>query len=166
MNKNFSASNLNFWARLLIFVFSVLALMGIKFPSDPTTLATDISTSLTTSGFIAVSGILIVSVLMPIYNFVRTKPKISFWSLVGSANFWIYAGSFLFGLAVMLGINIPSGTAELLVGAAYAKDWTALFSIALANVLDPLVRWFMDKKKAATLAYMASRTPVNDKLSD
>lgn len=143
---SFSASNLNFWARLMIFGFSVLSLIGIKFPDNPTDMTVDITTSLTTGGFIGVVGILAISVIMPIYNFVRSKPKINFLALIGSPNFWIYAGSFVFGIAVLFGINIPDGTAEQLVGAAYAKDWTLLFSIAVANIFDPIVRWFKDKR--------------------
>jgi len=144
--KHFDAGNLNFWARLLIFGFSVLALIGIKFPDTPTDMAVDITTSLSTSGFIAVVGILAISVIMPIYNFVRTKPKINFMAILASPNFWIYLGSFVFGIAVLYGINIPDGTAEQIVGAIYAKDWTGLFSIAVANIVDPLVRWFRDRR--------------------
>lgn len=143
---SFSASNLNFWARLLIFAFSILSLIGIKFPDNPTDMAVDITTSLTTTGFIGVVGILAISVIMPIYNFVRSKPKINFLALLGSPNFWIYFGTFVFGIAVLFGINIPDGTAEQVVAAIYAKDWTALFSIAVANIVDPIVRWFRDRR--------------------
>ncbi len=146
--KNFDAGNLNFWARLAIFAFSVLAMIGIKFPDDPTTMAVDIVTSISTSGFIGVVGILAVSVIMPIYNFARTKPNISLEAIFGSPNFWIYLVSFLVGVAVLFGINIPNGTAEQLVGAVYAKDWIGLFSVAFANIVDPIIRWFRDRRAA------------------
>lgn len=144
--QHFDASNLNFWARLLIFLFSVLAMIGIKFPDAPTAMAVDITTSLSTSGFIAVVGILAVSVIMPIYNFIRTKPKINFLAVLASPNFWIYLGSFIFGIAVLYGIKIPDGTADQIVGAIYAKDWTGLFTIAIGNIVDPIVRWFRDRR--------------------
>lgn len=144
--KNFNASNLNFWARLLIFVLSVLAMIGIKFPDDPTAIATDITTSISTSGFIAVVGILAVSVIMPIYNFVKTKPKLTAAAIFGSPNFWIYLLSFVFGVAVIVGINVPDGTAEQVISAIYAKDWTALFTVAVTNIVDPLIRWFRDRR--------------------
>lgn len=146
--KNFTASNPNFWARLLIFAFSILALIGIKFPSDPTDLATSITTTVSGPGFIAVIGILIVSVIMPIINFVRTKPKITAANVFGSANFWIYLGSFAFGILVLFGINIPEGTADQIVAAIYEKDWNALFTVATVNILDPFIRWLKDKKTA------------------
>lgn len=145
-SKNFNGSNPNFWARLLIFAFSVLALIGIKFPDTPTNLAVDITTSLSTSGFIAVVGILAVSVIMPIYNFVRTKPKLTFASVFGSPNFWIYLFTFVFGIAVLFGINIPDGTSEQFVAAIYAKDWTGLFTIAVTNIVDPIIRWYRDRR--------------------
>jgi len=144
--KSFSASNLNFWARLLIFVFSVAALIGIKFPDTPTDLAVDITNSLSTSGLISVIGIIAISVIMPIYNFIRTKPTLTAAAVFGSPNFWIYALSFLFGVAILFGIQIPDGTAEQVVGAVYQKDWTGLFTIALTNIIDPIIRWFRDKR--------------------
>lgn len=149
--KAFDATNLNFWARLFIFVLSVLALIGVHFPDTPTDTAISITTSLSSGGFISVLGVLAVSVFMPVYNLIRTKPKITLASIIGSPNFWIYFGSFVFGLAVMTGIHIPDGTAEQLVGAAFAKDWSALFSIALANIVDPIVRYFIDKKNAQSV---------------
>jgi hypothetical protein len=146
MQTNFKSSNLNFVARLIIFALSVLALIGVKFPDDPTTVGTDIATTLSTGGFIAVVGILAVSVIMPIYNFARTKPKVNIWSVLGSPNFWIYAATFVFGILTLNGINIPEGTSEQLIAAIYAKDWTNLATIAIANILDPLIRYFRDKR--------------------
>lgn len=144
--KNFSASNLNFWARLLIFVFSIMALIGIKLPDTPDDLATTIVTTLNGPGFIAVIGIIVISVIMPIINFVRSKPKLSLNAVLGSPNFWIYLLSFVFGIAVLFGIKIPEGTAEQTIVAIYEKDWNTLFTIAIANIFDPIVRWFRDKR--------------------
>lgn len=146
--KNFSASNLNFWARLLIFFLSVLALIGIKFPENAEVLATKITTALSGPGFVAVIGILVVSVIMPIINFIRTKPKLTPAAIFGSANFWIYLLSFVFGIAILFGIQIPDGTAEQVIGAVYQKDWSGLLTIAIVNIVDPFVRWFRDKRNA------------------
>jgi uncharacterized membrane protein len=137
---------MNFWARLLIFAFSVLALIGIKFPDTPENMAYEITNMLSSAGIVAVIGILAVSVIMPIYNFARTKPNVRLSDVFGSPNFWIYVLSFLFGIAVLFGINIPEVTSEKLVTAIYAKDWTGLIVIAVTNILDPVIRWFRDKK--------------------
>lgn len=147
-NQAFNASNLNFWARLLIFFFSVLALIGIKFPDTAEAMATSITTSLSGTGFVAVIGILVVSVIMPIYNFIKTKPKLTAAAIFGSPNFWIYVLSFAFGIAVLYGIKIPEGTAEQVIAAIYQKDWSGLFTIAVVNIFDPIIRWFRDKRGA------------------
>lgn len=64
----------------------------------------------------------------------------------------IYAASFALGLLVMIGINIPDGTAAQLVGAIYAKDWGALVTLAFANIIDPIVRYFLDRKNTREAA--------------
>jgi uncharacterized membrane protein len=150
--KVFNASNPNFWARLLIFALSVLTLIGIKFPDSPAVIADQVTTVISTSGFYAVLGILVVSLIMPIYNFVKTKPNVTLSAVIGSPNFWIYALSFVFGLAVLYGIKIPDGTAEQVIGAIYQKDWIGLLNIAFINIIDPIIRFFRDKKNAQTTA--------------
>jgi hypothetical protein len=150
--KNFTASNPNFIARIIIFVLSVFTLIGVQFPSSPEAIADNITTTVSTSGIIAVAGILLVSVIMPIYNLVRTKPKITISTIFGNPNFWIYAGSFAFGLLVLVGIHIPEGTAAELVGAIWAKDWAALSTIAFTNIIDPVIRYFLDRKNVRVAA--------------
>ena len=149
--SNFSSSNPNFWARLLIFAFSVIALLGVQIP-DPTALTDNIVTTISGGSAYAVIGILIVSVIMPIINFVRSKPKLDLYAIIGSPNFWIYFASFILGSLVLLGIDIPDGTAEQLVGAIFAKDWGGLATIAFANLADPFIRWWRDKRQTAVTA--------------
>ena len=150
---NFTASNPNFIARLLIFALSILALIGVQFPTGAEELTEQITTTISTSGFYSVIGLLAISVIMPIYNLIKMKPKITLSSIIGNPNFWIYAGTFFFGILVLVGINIPEGTAEALVGAIYAKDWAGLFTIALANIIDPLIRFFKDRNAKNVAAY-------------
>lgn len=151
MQQSFSAANPNFWARLLIFFFSVVAMLGVQFPQSPDVLTGNILNTLSQGGTYAVIGVLVVSVIMPIVNLIRTKPKITIYTLIGSPNFWIYTATFVAGILVLFGIKVPDGTAEAMVSAAWVKDWGALFSIAITNLLDPIIRAFVDKKKA-TLA--------------
>jgi len=152
VKKNFSATNPNFIARLMIFGLSILTIIGVQFPESPEMITDKITTTISTSGFVAVAGILLISVLMPIYNLVKTKPKITLSTIIGNPNFWIYAASFALGLLVMIGINIPDGTAAQLVGAIYAKDWGALVTLAFANIIDPIVRYFLDRKNTREAA--------------
>lgn len=146
--KNFTATNPNFIARIIIFLLSVAALVGVQFPSSPEAIADNIVTTVSSGGLVAVAGILLVSVVMPIYNLVRTKPKITISTIVGSPNFWIYFFSFVLGSLVIWGINVPDGTAAEIVGAIWAKDWSALAGVAFTNVIDPIIRYFLDRKNA------------------
>jgi hypothetical protein len=152
MKQNFSSSNPNFWARLLIFAFSVIALLGVQIPESPAMLTDKIVTTISGGSAYAVIGILIVSVLMPIINFVRSKPKLDLYAIIGSPNFWIYFASFVLGCLVLLGIDIPDGTAEQLVGAIFAKDWGGLATVAFVNLADPFIRWWRDKRQTSVTA--------------
>ncbi|MGL6009655.1 MAG: hypothetical protein ACRC1D_09390 [Culicoidibacterales bacterium] len=153
--RNFDAGNPNFTARIIIFFLSVGALAGIKFPGDPALVAENVTNALSGGGYIAVLGVLATSVIMPIINFIRSKPSKNFrevfFNLVGSANFWIYLGSFVLGIMVLLGIEIPEATSEQAVGAIFEKDWIGLILIAATNILDPIIRYFRDRKKEAEL---------------
>lgn len=142
----FSAANPNFWAGLLITILGVLGIMGIKFPLSPEQTGEQIVTTITGGGFYAVIGILITSVIMPIVNYVRSKPTPSVVALLGSANTWIYIGSFILSVVVLFGIQIPAGTADGIVGSIWAKDWAGLITIVITNLINPLVRWFRDKR--------------------
>lgn len=154
--KNFDSKNPNFAARLIIFALSILAMIGVKFPEASDVIADNITNSLSGGGYFALIAVLGISVVMPIVNFIRSKPNLNFkaivLTLIGSPNFWIYFGNFIFGLVILLGINIPGGTAEEIVGAVYAKDWTGLLLIAVANIFDPLIRYFRDKKNELSVA--------------
>ena len=86
--QSFNAANPNFWARLLIFAFSVLSIIGIEFPKNPTELATDIISQLSTTGLVGLIGIIAISVIMPIYNLVRTNPKVGLSDFL-NVNFFV-----------------------------------------------------------------------------
>lgn len=166
--KNFDAANPNFWARILISGLGLLAVLGIKFPSNPEVLGTDLANSFTNGGLYAVLGIITISVLMPIYNFVRSKPKVNLVAFFGSPNTWIYLVTGAFALLMYFGISIPGGTAEALVGAIFTKDFGGAITIIALNVLDPIIRWLRDKKNlqkypnATTISASSASSPYTD----
>lgn len=148
--KQFSTTSKNFWFQLVLFALSIAAGLGINFPSSPETITTDILNTFSTSGIYAVAGILIVSVIGPVYNFVKSKPKLSLSAFLADANNWVYIVSFAASGLVLLGVAIPDGTAEQIVRAVMVRDWAAIGSVGLSSIIVPLVRYFIDRaaKKA------------------
>ncbi len=148
--KNFDSQSPNFIARVLIFILSIFTLFGIQLPEAPEAISTNIINALSSGGYFALISIIGISVIMPVVNFVKSKPMLDFksavLSLVGSPNFWIYLGNFVFGMIILYGIEIPAKTAEQLTGAIYSKDWTSMLVIAITNIFDPIVRYLRDKK--------------------
>jgi hypothetical protein len=143
--KAFSLSSKNLWFQVTLLLLAIAAGLGINFPSSPEAIAGDIVNTFTNSGIYAVIGILVVSVIGPIYNFIKSKPKLSLKAFVADANNWVYIVSFLASGAILLGINIPAGTAEQLVAAVFARDWAGIASVAVGSIVVPLVRYFIDK---------------------
>lgn len=148
--KAFSVTSKNLWFQISLLILGIIAGLGVKLPSDPASIADSIVNTLSTSGVYAVIGILVVSVVGPIYNFVNTKPKLSFAAFVGDPNNWVYIGSFIASLLVLVGIPIPEGTAAQIVNAVFVKDWAALAAIFVGSVLTPIVRFFMDRANKPT----------------
>jgi len=149
--KNFSWSSKNLWMQVIILTLSIVAGLGVELPANPADIAGSIVNTLSTSGVYAVAGILIVSVIGPVYNFIRTKPKLTLSGVLGDPNNWVYFGSFAVSLLVMVGINVPGGTAEQVVNAIFVKDWAALVTLIFGNLISPLIRYFIDKNKTATV---------------
>ncbi len=143
--KAFSLSSKNLWFQVALLLLAIGAGLGINFPSSPEAIAGDIVNTFSNSGIYAVVGILVVSVIGPIYNFVKSKPKLSLKAFLADANNWVYIVGFISAGAVLIGINIPAGTAEQLVVAVFARDWAAVASVAVGSVVVPLVRFFIDR---------------------
>ena len=143
--KAFSLSSKNLWFQVVLLLLAIAAGLGINFPSSPEAIAGDIVNTFTNSGIYAVIGILVVSVIGPIYNFIKSKPKLSFSAFIADANNWVYIVSFLASGAILLGINIPAGTADQLVAAVFARDWAGIASVAVGSIVVPLVRYSIDQ---------------------
>lgn len=143
--KAFSLTSKNLWFQLALLILAIGAGLGINFPSSPEAIAGDIVNTFSNSGIYAVIGILVVSVIGPVYNFVKSKPKLSLSAFIADPNNWVYIVGFLASGAILLGINIPAGTAEELVAAVFARDWAGIASVAVGSILVPLVRYFIDK---------------------
>lgn len=148
--KAFDTKSPNLWAQLVIAILGLLGIMGIQFPASPDQLGNEIVTTLSNGSLFAVFSLMGVSVIMPIVNYIRSKPKPTLAGFFGNPNTWIYIVTFVLGLLVLRGISIPAGTADALVSAAFAKDWIALINVVAVGILSPFIRWLIDRKKAAT----------------
>lgn len=145
MKKAFSFQSSNLWVNILTFILGAVALAGVELPTNPNSISLDIVNTLSSSGVIAVIGIVLINVANPIYHAV-IKSSFNFKAMVGSPNFWINAGSLGASLLVLVGLEFPNGTIEQIVGAIYSKDYSALLFVLFSNVMNPLIRWFRDRK--------------------
>ena len=148
MEKAFSASNQNFWFSLLVFAFSVAAMLGIHFPQSAADTATGLTSAVKSGNLFAVIGLLTTSVLGPVVAFIRKKPNIPASAIIGSSNFWVYLGGFLVSIAMLVGIGIPADAPQQIVNAIEAKQWGALATLAFTAIANPIWRYFRDKKLA------------------
>lgn len=149
--KQFSTSSKNFWFQAVLLVLSIAAGLGIKLPSSPELITTDLLNTFSTSGIYAVAGILIVSIIAPVYNFVKSKPKLSLTTFLADPNNIVYIVSFAASVLVLLGVAIPDGTAEQIVRAVMVRDWAAIGSVGLSSIIVPLVRYFIDRAASKTI---------------
>ena len=150
MQKVFSASSPNFWLSLMVFGFSVAALFGIKFPASPGDTAAGIAHGLAGGHPFSIIGLLTTSVAGPVIQFIRKKPNVPVASILGSANFWVYLGGFLVSIAMLLGIGIPADAPAKIAEAVLAKQWGALATLAFTAIVQPIWRYFNDKKAAGS----------------
>lgn len=143
----FSWSSSNLWVNLVTFVLAGFALAGVELPENPNSLSTEIVTLVKGGGYIAVIGIIILNVANPLYHAV-IKSAFNLKAMLGSPNFWVNLGSLAASAVAAFGLAFPDGTIEQIVGAIYAKDYSALIFLLIANIGNPLIRWFREKKKA------------------
>lgn len=140
----FSTSSSNFWVNIFNLVLSALAISGVQFTQPTLNTAAEIVNTFSTTGIVAVIGLVLINVGSPVYH-AFIKKSFNFKALLGSTNFWIQFVSAAIAAALLFGLEIPTGTSEQLVGAVFARDWTGLAFVFLSNILNPLIRFFKNK---------------------
>jgi hypothetical protein len=126
-------------------VLIVFAANGLNI--DPERVAGEITSSLTQGGVYAIIGVLISSVIFPIWNFFKAGGKVTLKVVFGSVLFWVALANSALALIALTGFTIPEGTVEQVVGFVMAKDWGALITIIFTNVLNPLIRFIKEKRE-------------------
>lgn len=151
MSKNktvFDASSPGFLYSVIVAVLAIFAAAGVHFPDAPAETANEITNLLSTSGFWALIGVAASSILFPIYNAWK-KGQLSFKGIFSSTLTWVAIFVLFFDALALFGLKFPDGTAEQLVYAIYAKDWTSLISMFFTVILPVIVRFIKDKAQPA-----------------
>lgn len=119
-------------------------MFNIEFQQPIGVLADGLATTLSTQGVYAIIGILVVSVIGPIYTAVSKKSVKAIWSSVST---WTYLAIAVASGLTLLGIAVPPGSAEALVAAIWAKDWATVGAIGAMSFLVPFIRWIKSRSQ-------------------
>ncbi len=141
----FSASSPGFIYAVIVAVLTIFAAAGVELPKDPASLGTDLVTSLSSGGIFALVGVIVSSLVFPIYNTITSGKKLSLSAIFSSTTTWIAIGVAASAGIALTGFVLPEGTVEQIVGAIVTKDWMSLVSILALTVGNTLIRYLKDK---------------------
>ena len=110
-------------------------------------MAGDISTTLSTGGIWAVGGIILSSLVFPIWNFVKSGKKFSLANVFGSTLVWVAMANLAISALVLLGIGVPDGTFEAVGTYIATKDWFGLLGYLASTILPTVIRWIKDQRQ-------------------
>jgi len=144
---NFSTSSPGFIYSVTVAILTILAIGGINFNTPIDVLAGDISTTLSTGGIWAVGGIILSSLVFPIWNFVKSGKKFSFANVFGSTLVWVAMANLAISALVLLGIGVPDGTFEAVGTYIATKDWFGLLGYLASTILPTVIRWIKDQRQ-------------------
>ena len=150
--KFFSASSPGFLYAAVVAVLTIFAAAGVELPKDPASLGTDLVTSLSTGGIFSLVGVIVSSLVFPIYNFVQSGKKFSLPAIFSLNTTWIALGVAVLAAIALTGFVLPDGTVEQIVNAIATKDWMSLISILALTVGNTLIRWFKEKERLSETA--------------
>lgn len=146
--KFFDAGSSGFLYSVITTALTIFAASGVQFPKVPGELGTDLVTSFSTGGVYALIGVMVASVIFPIYNAIAAK-TFSFAGVFSRNLTWIAIGNLIAAAIALTGFVLPDGTAEQLVGAVSVKDWGGLISILGLTVVNTLIRYIKEKTTVA-----------------
>lgn len=129
---------------LIVASLTVLAAAGVTFPDEPGAIAGELTTLLSTSGFWALIGVAASSIFFPIYNAWK-KGNLSFKGVFKNSLTWVALAVLLFDALALFGLRFPDGTAEQIVYAVLAKDWTSLISMFVSVIVPTIVRFIKER---------------------
>mgnify|MGYP003520367833 FL=1 len=142
--KFFVVLSPGFLYSVIVSALTIFAGAGVAFPKVPIDLGAEIVNSFNTGGVYALIGVIVASVVFPIYNAISAGT----FSLKGifSRNLtWIALGNIAVSGLALTGFVLPDGTPEQIVGAVSAKDWMSVVSIVALTVGNTLLRLIKQK---------------------
>ena len=101
----FDPKSPGFIASITYVILAALAATGVEFPQDAQALAGDFETTLNTGGILAVTGLLVSSIVFPVWNFKKRGGKISGKTIISNTTFWVSAVTALLASAVLFGFT-------------------------------------------------------------
>lgn len=145
-SKAFNSSNPNFIAMILVAIFGLAASAGIQFPSDPAALSDKIVNTFNGGGYFALIGVLSISIIMPVYNYIREKEYPTFREFFSRMNTITYLIFFVLSLVGLFGIPVIPTNSDDIAVAVYSKDWVSAIGLIFTSLLQPLFRYFLDRR--------------------
>lgn len=146
----FSVTSPGFLYSAIVLVLTIFAVSGVQFPTSTEQLAGEIVTTLSASGVYAIIGVVVASVVFPIYNAARSGLGFSLATIFGSTLTWIALGNIILSLLALYGFILPDGTLEQIIAAVQTKDWISLGSLFVTTIVPTLIRWIKDRNKPVT----------------
>lgn len=138
----FNTASPGFLYTIVTAVLGAFAVFGVQFPSTVPELGTNVVTTLSTGGIYAVIGVIISSIIFPIWNRFKYGGPI-----LTSTLTWIALANIALSVIALTGFSLPAGTLEQVIGAIQTKDWFALISIIVTTIVPTIVRFIKDKQK-------------------
>lgn len=142
--KFFDPKSPGFLYSIITAALTIFAASGVTFPKAAGDLSTEIVTSFSTGGVYALIGVIVASVIFPVYNAIQAK-AFSFSGIFSRNLTWIAIGNAVIAGIALTGFVLPDGTAEQLVNAISLKDWGGVVSILGLTVVTTLIRFLKEK---------------------
>lgn len=152
LQKKFDASSPGFLYSVIVAALTIFAATGVNLPGSPEQIGSDLVTTLSTGGIFALVGVIVSSVVFPLYNHFKDGGKFNLRDIFSRNLTWIALGNAAAAAIALTGFLLPAGTVEQIVGAVVAKDWMSLGSVLLLTVGNTILRWIKEKQQQAESA--------------
>lgn len=150
MKKLFNAGSAHLLISALTVFFGVIALFGVNLPAEPIDMANQVVTIVTDSGVWGLFGVMgstLVGIFVAVYNKAKSG-QISFASIFGNVNLYIYVAGFVTALLAYFNINVPADALPSLVHKIAAGDYFGSIGIIVTNLLNPIIRFIRDRRNS------------------